>query len=209
MSVSSIFIGMQTEIFVTGASVPNMSDYKKSGDSISLLIPFKSRLDSIKPSFSGYFGSVSPSTAQDFTDGPVTYTFSAKSGTETQTIVLSIAKLPGDTNAYASSFVGFCSKPDIVTAKKEFLDSPIEYLTPSVLAKQGVICSEGTKVTHPKGDGDTGTVLIDLYKWTPDSIKTKMYGRLNMDKSVAGFETSSRASKKWYYKYLLLLCSYP
>lgn len=200
VSVSSIFIGMPTELFVSGASVPNMSDYKKSGDSISLSIPFKARLDSIKPSFSGYFGSVSPSTAQDFTDGPVTYTFSAKSGTETQTIVLSITKLPGDTNAYASMFVGFCSKPNIVTAKTTTLDSPVEEQTPSVLAKQGVICSEGTKVTHPKGDGDTGTVLIDLYKWTPDSIKTKMYGRFNIDRSIVGFQTSSRASGKWYYK---------
>lgn len=200
VSVSSIFIGMQSEILVAGASVPNMSDYKKSGDSISLSIPFKSRLDSIKPTFSGYFGSVSPSTAQDFTDGPVTYTFSAKSGTETQTIVLSIAKLPGDTNAYASSFIGFCSKPNIVTAKKTYSDSPAEQLTPSVLAKQGVLCSEGTKVTHPKGDGDTGTVLIDLYKWTPDSIKTKMYGRWNMDETIVGFLPSPRATLKWYYK---------
>ena len=200
VTVKSIFIGTKNDLFVAGASVPNMSDYKKSGDSISLSIPFKSRLDSIKPTFSGYFGSVSPSTAQDFTDGPVTYTFSAKSGTETQTIVLSITKLPGDTNAYASMFVGFCSKPNIVTAKTTTLDSPVEEQTPSVLAKQGVICSEGTKVTHPKGDGDTGTVLIDLYKWTPDSIKTKMYGRFNIDRSIVGFQTSSRASGKWYYK---------
>ncbi len=200
VTLKSIFIGMQSEILVAGATVPNMSDYKKSGDSISLSIPFKARLDSIVPSFSGYFGSVSPSTAQDFTEGPVTYTFTAKSGTETQTIVLSIAKLPGDTNAYASSFVGFCSKPDIVTAKKTYSDPPVEQLTPSVLAKQGVLCSEGTKVTHPKGDGDTGTVLIDLYKWTPDSIKTKMYGRWNMDETIVGFLPSQRATLKWYYK---------
>ena len=44
VSISSIYIGSTDEVVVTGATVPKMSDYKKSGDSISLSIPFKSRL---------------------------------------------------------------------------------------------------------------------------------------------------------------------
>lgn len=188
VTVSSIFIGMQSELFVSGATVPNMSDYKKSGDSISLSIPFKARLDSIKPTFSGYFGSVSPSTAQDFTDGPITYTFTAKSGTETQTIVLSIAKLPGDSNAKASG-VGFCK-----LAKTE------SGLTKAELIAKGNICTEGSEVVHPKASGDTGTITFNIYKWAPDSVKTRLYGRYDSQKRNAGVAKGNLASMAWYYK---------
>ena len=188
VSISSIYIGSTDEVVVTGATVPKMSDYKKSGDSISLSIPFKSRLDSIKPTFSGYFGSVSPSTAQDFTDGPVTYTFTAKSGTETQTIVLSIAKLPGDSNAKASG-VGFCK-----LAKTE------SGLTKAELIAKGNICTEGSEVVHPKASGDTGTITFNIYKWAPDSVKTRLYGRYDSQKRNAGVAKGNLASMAWYYK---------
>lgn len=188
VSVSSIFIGLQSEIMVAGASVPNMSEYVKSGDSISLLIPFKARLDSIKPSFSGYFGSVSPSTAQDFTDGPVTYTFSAKSGTEKQTIVLSIGKVPGDTNARAT-VAGFCK-----------LSKTASSGTKAELVKAGNLCTEGTTIEHPNASGDTGTVTLKIYKWVPDSVKTRLYGRYNPAETYTGVGVNSLATKTWYYK---------
>lgn len=188
VTLKSIFIGMQSEILVAGATVPNMSDYKKSGDSISLSIPFKARLDSIVPSFSGYFGSVSPSTAQDFTEGPVTYTFTAKSGTEKQTIVLSIGKVPGDTNARAT-VAGFCK-----------LSKTASSGTKAELVKAGNLCTEGTTIEHPNASGDTGTVTLKIYKWVPDSVKTRLYGRYNPAETYTGVGVNSLATKTWYYK---------
>ncbi|MCQ2091984.1 MAG: T9SS type A sorting domain-containing protein [Fibrobacter sp.] len=202
VSINSIAIGGPSDIIITKASVTSdYTNYVRSNDTIYFTVPFTAKMESITPYFTGLFSSVTPSTAQDFSKGPVTYTFKSKSGLSTKDIVLNISRTPGDTNAAIVNVFDFCSESKVYQWYQTYSDSPIIDVTKSTLAKQGTYCTEGTKITHPQNSGDTGLVELKLYKWVPDSIRHNLYGRYSAGRSnsdYAGLKFSGLAKRNWY-----------
>ncbi|MDO4947478.1 MAG: T9SS type A sorting domain-containing protein [Fibrobacter sp.] len=202
VSINSIAIGGPSDVIVTKASVTSdYTNYVRSNDTIYFTVPFTAKMESITPYFTGLYSSVTPSTAQDFSKGPVTYTFKSKSGLSTKDIVLNISRTPGDTNAAIVNVFDFCSESKVYQWYQTYSDSPIIDVTKSTLAKQGTYCTEGTKITHPQNSGDTGLVELKLYKWVPDSIRHKLYGRYSAGRSnsnYAGLKFSGLAKRNWY-----------
>ena len=198
VEISSITIGYTDELVVTKALFStNPDEYTRKEDSIFVTLPFKVDISSLTPTFAGLYSSYTPTTAQDFTQGPVTYTFS-DGGSATRKIVLSLAKTPGDTNATMESVFGFCTKKDTKSYTKEYLNSPYEPVTIQDLVKANTYCTEDASIVHPVNSGDTGTITLGLYKWIPDSLKKTMYGRLSQTEKYAGIQIPSLATKTWY-----------
>lgn len=198
VEISSISIGYTDELVVTKALFStNPDEYTRKEDSIFVTLPFKVDISSLTPTFTGIYDSYTPTTAQDFTQGPVTYTFS-DGGSATRKIVLSVSKTPGDTNATMESVFGFCTKKNTKSYTKEYLNSPYEPVTIQDLVKANTYCTEDASIVHPVNSGDTGTITLGLYKWIPDSLKKTMYGRLSQTEKYAGIQIPSLATKTWY-----------
>ncbi len=198
VEISSVTVAYASELAITKAEFSTTPDaYKRKGDSIFVTLPFRANIESATPSFSGVYSSFTPTAAQDFTQGPVTYTFS-DGGSATKDVVLSVDKTPGDTNATMESVFGFCTKKNTKSYTKEYVNSPYVKVTTQDLVKANTYCTEDAAISHPTSLGDTGTITLSLYKWIPDSLKKQMYGRLDQSEKYAGLQIPSQASKKWY-----------
>ena len=188
VAIDAIVIGAPGEVVVSKVSVPaTMTNYKWVGDTISFMVPYKTKLEKMMPTFWGLFESVTPSTDQNFAEGPVTFTFAADSGYATKSIVLDIQKLPGDTNANITNVIGFCKN------FRTFAESESEML------KNGNYCTKGYDIEKPANSGDTGTVFIDIDKQIPDSVRTNLYVRGERFGNNYGIAVSSLSSTAWYY----------
>jgi len=194
MTVQSISVGLPSEVVVTKVSLGSeMTDYKSSEatettpGTISFTVPFKTNIDSASPDFIGIFKNRTPTALQNFAKGPVAYTFSSTDGSVTREYDISIKRGPADTNARLESFVGVCDKANLSMSGDSYKNR----------YTNRTYCSDSAKISHPKASGDTGSVDIFVYEWTPDSSLRNMHFLWSRSGETSGFGIPEKA--KYFY----------
>lgn len=179
LTIKSIAIGKNNEAIVTNFTAISssvMSDYKVTQPSgsqngkIELTVPYKTNITSLTPSFTGLYKSFSPSTAQDFSKGPVTFTFTALNGISTAAYDVVINRLPPLTGSKLTAADSSCATNFATTR----------------------FCADSIRIEQPAENQDTGAVYIYHYDQIPEdilatfSLSTKVSAEASISISESG-----------------------